>query len=93
LRLHSQSGRYFIVPVPIASFDENIGLIFCECPEFGRFLFESTELFEIKHPGGLSRVKADVGFFRRDKQTGCSKNHGDKNGFWGKNIVLSAKLT
>ena len=34
-------------------------------------------LTQVKHPGGLSRVKADVVFFRRDKQTGWRKNHGD----------------
>ena len=50
---------------------------FCKCLEFGRFLFESAELFEIKHPRGLSRVKADAGFCWRDKQAGWGENRGD----------------
>jgi hypothetical protein len=50
LSLQSQSSRYFNIFVPIASFDENVGLIICECPEFGRFLFESAEFGVIKHP-------------------------------------------
>ena len=74
----SVAKRLFLhYPRPHCELQQKINPYFYECPKFGRFSFESAELFEIKHPRGLNRVKAEVWFYLWFKQTGWGEYRGD----------------